>query len=388
MAAWDRRFQQQAIPHLRSPAVHHPHPEPFALLAAGGRDDLVASGGVSLPSTERFGRFVQGAVAAAGLQDVVVPVAAAGITLDDRGRASVTASDGSIRTGDRIVIATNHRQPVVPAGLRGLASDPRLVHADSADVAHTPHGGHVTIVGGGLSAAHLALGAIERGAQVTMLARRRLQVRRFDVHPTWLGPRRRGPFEAEPDPQRRRLLIDRARGGGSVPPRIRRHLEAAADRGRLVLRERVQVAGVEDVADRVRLCLDTGDELRSDQVWLATGGRVDVAADRLLQPLLAGHPLPVVGGLPDLGADLSWAGTNVHLAGAPAALVLGPTAGNLVGHRRAALRIAATIRGDDPARSDRLVTGASSCPEIPEHALAAAVDAPTLGALATSTARV
>jgi cation diffusion facilitator CzcD-associated flavoprotein CzcO len=34
MAAWNRRFAAQDIPHLRSPSVHHPHPDPFALLAA------------------------------------------------------------------------------------------------------------------------------------------------------------------------------------------------------------------------------------------------------------------------------------------------------------------------------------------------------------------
>jgi hypothetical protein len=387
MAAWDRRFRQQAIPHLRSPAVHHPHPEPFALLGTGSRDGLVTSGGVSLPSTDRFARFVRGTVAAADLQGTVQPVAASEITLDTAGRASVTGDDGSCWTGDRVVIATNHRQPIVPAALGGLDADPRLVQADQADVAHTPDGGHVTIIGGGLSAAHLALGAIERGARVTMLTRRRLLVRRFDVHPTWLGPRKRGPFEAEPDPHRRRMMIDRARGGGSIPPRVRRHLDAATKVGRLVLRERVAVISTHDTRDGVRLCLDDHDVIDCDQVWLATGGRVDVTADPLLQPLADRYPVQVADGLPDLAADLSWPGTNVHLAGAAAALVLGPTAGNLVGHRRAALRVASAIRGEDPARSDRLVTGPRSCPAIPEHALADAVNAPTTGVLAAATAQ-
>jgi len=385
MTAWDRRFRQQSIPHLRSPAVHHPHPEPFALLGSGGRDGLVSSGGVSLPSTERFAGFVQRTVVAGDLTDVIVPVRATGLALNGRGQASVTADDGSVWTGDRVVVATNHRHPIVPPSLRELASDHRLVHADDADVQHTPDGGHVTVIGGGLSAAHLALGAVERGARVTMLTRRRLMVRKFDVHPTWLGPRKRRPFEAEPDPHRRRVMIDRARGGGSVPPRIRRQLDAAVSEGRLDLRERVQIVAVDDASPGLRLCLDDGQDTVCDQVWLATGGRVDAAADPLLRPLLEAHPVDVADGLPNLAADLSWPGTNVHLAGAAASLVLGPTAGNLVGHRRAALRIVGAIRGDDPVRSDRLVTGPRSCPAIPEHALSDATHVPVSGVLVAAT---
>jgi hypothetical protein len=58
-AAWDDRFRRQDIPHLRSPAVHHPHPDPFALLGAGGAEGLVPSGGTKLPTTARFARFVR-----------------------------------------------------------------------------------------------------------------------------------------------------------------------------------------------------------------------------------------------------------------------------------------------------------------------------------------
>jgi glycine/D-amino acid oxidase-like deaminating enzyme len=361
LAAWHDRFRRQDIPHLRSPAVHHPHPDPFALLGAGGTDGLVRSGGTKLPSTARFASFVEQLVDDADLRSVVHPTSATALRLEG-GRAVVHTEDGTVHRPGRIVLATNLRRPSLPAGLRALDGDPRLVPSERADVARTPAGGRVVVVGGGLSAAHLAIGAARRGAHVTLLARRRLTVRRFDVHPTWLGPKKRRPFEAEPDPDRRRDAIDRARGGGSVPHRARRELEACAEAGRLELRERGEIVEVQDAGGSLQLRCSDGAKLTTDEVWLATGGQLDVREDPLCRQLLDEHPTPIAGGLPELAADLSWPGTNVHLAGFSAALRLGPTSGNLVGHRRAALRVTAAIRGEDPDRADRISTGAGACP--------------------------
>jgi hypothetical protein len=365
LAAWDDRFRRQDIPHLRSPAVHHPHPDPFALLGAGGPEGLVPSGGTKLPTTVRFASFVRRVVDAAGLTSAVRPVAADRLELGSEGRVEVVDTDGVRHRPDRIVLATNHREPRVPAGLRPLDGDPRVRLPEQVDVTSTPDGAHVVVVGGGLSAGHLAIGAARRGAIVTLVTRRRLSVRRFDVHPSWLGPKKRRPFEAEPDPSRRRAAIDRARGGGSVPHGIRRELDRCAEAGLLQLRERVEVVDSAAAGARVRLVCSDDTVLHADEVWLATGGRLDVTTDPLCRTLAAAHPVRVADGLPELAPDLSWPGTNVHLAGFAAALRLGPTAGNLVGHRRAALRVGAAMRGEDPDRADRLTTGAGACPDAP-----------------------
>lgn len=370
-AAWDERFARQGIPHLRSPAVHHPHPEPFALLGAGGREGLVTSGGTTLPTTARFARFVADLVEQAGLADVVEPAAARTLDLDAAGRATVVDDHGVAHRADRVVLATNHRLPQVPDGLIGARATGRVRLSEEVDVRHTVPGSQVVVVGGGLSAAHLAVGAARRGATVTMVTRRRLMVRRFDVHPTWLGPKKLHPFAAEPDAQRRRAAIDHARGGGSVPHRMRRHLEECIVAGSLVLRERVEVAHVELGDDGAHLVLSDGHHLDATEVWAATGGRLDVTQDPLCASLLAARPVTVAGGLPELDADLAWPGTNVHLSGFATALTLGPTAGNLIGHRRAALRITAALRGLDPAKADRITTGAAACSALPARQLVA-----------------
>lgn len=362
MSAWDRRFSAQAIPHLRSPAVHHPYPEPFALLEHARGEGLVPSGGTQLPTTGCFASFIQCTVRDNGLDQVITAAGAAEISIDAAGRPTVTLDDGSIRRPERLIMATNARRPLIPAGLADALEDGRAVLGDAADVADTPNAGRVVVLGGGLSAAHLALGAVERGATVAMITRRRLAVRRFDTHPSWLGPKKRRPFEQEPDPSVRRRIIDGARGGGSIPHRIRRRLDLAIRDGRLELRERVCPVGAVPHGDALRLCLDDGSHVDTDALWLATGGAIDVTADPLCASLLARFPTPIAGGLPVLDPDLSWPGTRVHFTGFTTALTLGPTAGNLIGQRRAASRIGARVRGEDPVRADRIVTGAGACP--------------------------
>jgi hypothetical protein len=361
MAAWHQRFASQDIACLRSPAVHHPHPDAFALLAAG-HEGLVHSGGTHLPTTDRFRSFCDDLVTGAGLDRAVETATAVRLAVDDDGSPEVTLADGEVRRPHRVVLATNARRGVVPPAFRPFIDDPRVSHGDRADVRRTPPGGRVLVVGGGLSAAHLALGAARRGAQVTLVSRRRLAVRRFDVHPTWLGPRKRRPFEREPDPVARRRAVDRARGGGSIPARVRRELDACVAAGTMRILERSEITSV--VATPDHLAVDVGERtLEVDIAWLATGGRIDVAHDPMCSDLVAREATTIVDGLPELDADLSWPGTRVHLAGFAAALRLGPTAGNLVGHRRAAQRVLAGVLGADPDRADRVATGAGACPQ-------------------------
>lgn len=366
LSAWHGRFAAQAIPHLRSPAVHHPHPDPFALLGVTDEDQVIRSGGTSLPSTAAFARFCDQLVHHQRLAERLTATAATALEVDVSGRPTVQLADGTRRRPERVILAGNARRPIVPPAVDHLLGrDPRVATTASAHVADTPSGGHVVVVGGGLSAAHLALGAVARGAEVTLMTRRRLTVRRFDTHPSWLGPKKRRPFEAEPDPVTRRRMIDQARGSGTIPHAVRRRLDEAVAAGCLRVCERSLLERVDARDDALHVRASGGERWRADRLWLATGAPVDVAHDPLCRRLLADHPAARVGGMVDLDPDLSWPGTRVHLVGGAASLVLGPTAGNLVGQRRAASRITAAVRGVDPVSADRIATGAGACPTAP-----------------------
>ena len=365
LARWRRRFRAQGIPNLRSPAVHHPHPDAFALLGRADDHDLVRSGGVHLPTTALFDRFIDELVEDHALAPLVRADHVARIDVDRDGAPTVVTGSGEVVRAGQVIVATDRRvapdvmrDPDLPTG--------RVCGVDGADVADVRAGERVAVVGGGLSAVHLAIGAARRGAEVVLVARRSLEVRRFDTHPSWLGPARLREFRSVVDPAARHRAIVNARGGGTVPHRFRRELAELEDAGAVTCIERAELAAVRAGRDGIDIELrapgPASDRMRGlDRVWLATGGRVDVASDPLCGALVAGAPATLAGGLPDLDADLCWPGTRVHLLGASAGLVLGPTAGNLVGLRRGAQRIAAALAGEDPARADRAITGAGAC---------------------------
>lgn len=363
---WRERFDRQDIAVLRSPAVHHPHPDPFALLGRTCRTQLVRQAGTHLPTRAGFESFIDTLVDEFDLAEVVEARRAVNLEVDAAGRPSLALDDGEVDQPQHLVLATDPRRPVIPEPLHGLLDDPRLAIGHDADVRSAQDRERIVVLGGGLSAAHLALGAAARGAAVTLIARRRLEVRRYDVHPSWLGPHKLRPFEQEPDPHRRMRALTHARGGGTVPHGVRARLGEDIASGRIVLRERCTVTKAAAHRDRLELTLCDGVRVAADRVWTATGSQVDVGADRLLAPLLASGRTVVAGGLPDIQEDLRLPGTWVHLAGSAAGLRLGPTAGNLVGHRRAALRIRAAVTGLDPRRADRIATGRAACPSRPE----------------------
>jgi threonine dehydrogenase-like Zn-dependent dehydrogenase len=73
LAQWRRRFASLGIEHLRSPSVHHPHPDPYALstfAAEQGRTDELHHR-YGLPSTALFDDFCDRVIAESGLSGVV-----------------------------------------------------------------------------------------------------------------------------------------------------------------------------------------------------------------------------------------------------------------------------------------------------------------------------
>jgi hypothetical protein len=350
---WDRQFAWQDIAHLRSAAVHHPHQRPFELYEHAREDELVRRGQHRLPTTAGFRRFCDLLVDRAH-PGPVLPARATGLRPDGDGvLVGLAGADAPpVIRARRVVVATNHRRPATPPWV--AAAPGRVRHAGAVDVRQVCPGRRVLVVGGGISAAHLVVGAVERGAEVVHVVRRRLRQRPFDTDPGWLGPRQLAGFHAEHDRARRRRLVDVARDGGSVPSWLVRRMDEAVAAGGVVRHEGTEVVGVAAVASsrgpagavEVTLGGAVDGRVRVDEVWCATGAVVDVTCDPLVAPLLDRTAAGVHAGMPTLDDDLSLPGTRVHLHGGGAALVLGPVAGNLVGHRRAAALTCAAVHRD------------------------------------------
>lgn len=343
LTEWDSMFARQDIRWLRSPAVHHPGLDPYDYLG------FAANHGTSSPLTYQqpcsatfsmFCRAVSGRLPVAMISAQVVSIGDGYVGLDD----------GRHLAASTVIVAANRRtrRHLV---CEGDAID-QVVHGDDVDVSDARPGERIGVVGGGLSAAHLAGGAARRGATVEWFVRRSLRVSEFDTDPGWLGPKHLEGFRRLCSGDRRRT-IDAARDGGSVPAWMLDEVLAAVASGSIVLCESTEVTSVEMASD-ARLALSwrsraaarevTGRTGRSelDRVWAAIGTTFDVTTDPLLAGPVARAGVEVHGGIPEVDATLRIPGLRapaVHVMGAYAGLVLGPSARNLAGARSAARAI-------------------------------------------------
>lgn len=346
---WQAQFAALGIGRLRSPLVHHCDVEPMTLSAFTQRrerhPELFAPYGS--PSSSLFLDFSAQLIEDAGIGDVVQPTSLRAVR-PDGARLHVELADGTQLDARAVVIATNPGHPRCP---RWAIDHPRIRHTATLTALDAAPGARWVVVGGGLSAAHVAVGAAERGAAVTLVARRALRTSEFDTDPGWLGPKYLDAFEAEPSWTHRLEMVLAARDGGSVPPWMLDALRARVTEGSLELVEERSVVAAEP-GEPVRLDLDDGRCLVADQVVLATGTRPDISADVALAPLVtADNALPE--GIPVLGADLSWCHPALFVMGRLAVLQLGPTAGNLSGARFGARRVTVALAGHRPRPSRR-----------------------------------
>jgi cation diffusion facilitator CzcD-associated flavoprotein CzcO len=328
---WARQFRRLAIDRLRSACVHHPDPDPYALLkfaqCRGRLGEL--HGSIGSPGTALFADFCRSLIERHDLDRALIRARATDLRPD-----GVITLDGRQRLRARyVVVATNPARPHIP-GFAGLHSD----HLDLDDVELS--GWRILVVGGGMTAAGLALTAARRGATVDLMSRRHLVQRDLDVEPMWLG-RALPAFHRVGDPLLRARIVRQARGGGSIPPGVRAEL---ADTDRLRLHEDCRIESIEPTDAGFAVLANCG-VLPVDFVWLATGHRVHVRNEPVLRRF---GRLQAVDGLPVTDPDLSVPGTRVSVCGGLAALGVGPTARTLPGARMAAERICAAITGRLP----------------------------------------
>jgi len=349
ISRWKQQFAALEIPHLRSPAVHHPDPNAFALrkFAESRPHELFAP--YDLPGTQLFEDFCQHVIRVWQLQEQVVPLAVQSITPLPhlvRSRFRLCLQDGQEVIARRVVLATNSAQRQIPDWVNEIPMYPpdRLCHSQTIDLRKLSLAGkRVLIVGGGLTSGHLALGAISRGAKVHLLIRRRLAEKLFDAEPGWLGPKYLKDFFAQSDWQRRFTMIQQARNGGSMTPAIATQLRRQVRSGNIKIDENCQIVKAEWLGESWHVQCSDGSQHECDYIWLSTGTKFDVTTEPLLKDTLATYPIPIIQGLPVLDTCLRWPGCELFIMGGLAALQIGPTARNLSGARMACEKIVPAI---------------------------------------------
>jgi FAD-NAD(P)-binding len=353
MSQWNRQFAAFEIPHLRSPAVHQPDPNPHALrtFAESRSNELFQP--YDLPGTELFRDFCQETIRRWELADCVYPAQVVRIEpfkdSNGRSRFCLQLANGQSIIARRVVIANGGAVPNVPEWVGQISThypSDRLLHSHQVDLRGSRlQGERILIVGGGLTSGHLALGAIDRGAQVLLMSRRNVYEKLFDADPGWIGPKYLKGFWAEPDLQTRWQTIQQARNGGSMTPSVLSQLRRLEREGKIVFYEQCGVSQAAWRDDGWQVHCDNSalheciHHQTIDRIWVATGSRLDARNHPLLKDVLDAYPIEVVNGLPVVDEHLRWQGCELFIMGGLAALQVGPSARNLSGARATSDRI-------------------------------------------------
>jgi cation diffusion facilitator CzcD-associated flavoprotein CzcO len=197
--------------------------------------------------------------------------------------------------------------------------------------------GTVAVLGGGATAAQLALALAERHpGRVVMLSRHPQRVHPLDADPEWLSPEGLRGFVSA-DLAGRRELLRVVRHRGSVPRDVALRLSEASSAGTLRMLRGEVVRASREASGGIRLDLGAGAApLVVDRVVLATGFEPVLPGGAWLERTAAALGLPrTPEGMAVIGPRLEWA-PGLHVSGALADLQIGPFARSIAGGRRAA----------------------------------------------------
>ena len=351
---WDCFSQSAGMRFMRSPAVHHLDLDPYSLFrSVGGKRKSRGKGlfaaPYSRPLLSLFNDHSASVIDKHGLAALHTCAAVSRLHIEDDHVRVVLEGRGE-RLAKRVVLAIGASgRPLWPAVARSLQAQGGRVHhvfdpqapLQPAQLSPAGVGGRVGVLGGGITAAQLAIRLAEAGQQVTVLARHAPRVHTFDSDPGWIGPKNMRDFLACSDLAARRKMITAARHRGSMPADVHKSLGRAMRQGTV----QWQVDEVTDGAVRadggLTLTLAAGAvPLQLDGLALATGFSAGRPGGSLVDWLVDTYDLPVAAcGFPVVDEQLRWH-PRVSVMGALAELELGPTARNITGARRAAERIA------------------------------------------------
>lgn len=350
LSQWQQQFAGQQIPYLRSPAVHHPDPNPHQLRTFAEKRHNELFPPYDRPGTKLFKDFCDEVIRRWKLADKIYPAKVIQILPtkhSSRSRFQLVLDTGETIIARRVVLATGSDKVQFPNWVDCITSDypsDRLCHSQQVNLNQLKLiGERILIVGGGLTSGHLAKGAINLGATVTLMTRKQLQEKIFDADPGWLGPKYLKDFHAQTNWYVRYQQIQQARNGGSMTPEMMLQLRKASHEGKISINECCQIRDAQWQDNLWQIsCLDDS-KYQFNRIWLATGTRFNVTEHPLLQNVLEAYTTEIINGLPVLDEYLRLPKSNFFIMGGLAALQIGPVARNIGGGKMACQRIVPAI---------------------------------------------
>lgn len=343
---WRTCTDTVGMTHLRSPSVHHLdlHSQSLLHFAAVRQPEEpgLFAGPYNRPSLALFNAHCDHVVETFGLDQLHIRDRAMTGTADRNG-VEVHLSSGRTISARNVILAVGAgEQPEWPDW--APRSHPRIQHVFDPEFDGWPSSPEtVVVVGGGVSAAQLALRLRREGHEVQIVSRHALREHRFDSEPGWLGPKFMKGFSRVRDVDRRRALITEARHRGSVPPAVGLALCGAIAKNQIHWHED-EVESLDTGPGGLAVHLAHQGELNADRILLATGFAPERPGEEFVDSLIASASLPCAAcGYPVVDPALRWH-PRLRVLGPLAELELGPVARNIAGARRAGDRLVDTTK--------------------------------------------
>ncbi|MFZ3591546.1 FAD/NAD(P)-binding protein [Bacillus sp. DJP31] len=352
LANWKHCTNKIAMPFLRSPFIHHIDIEPFSLqrYARNRKSEETAFyGRYKRPSLEIFNDHCSSIIHSYGLMDSWHKGYVTKLSKEEA-HWKIEVNHSDYIHGANVILALGlNEQPRWPEWAYELKekAHPHIFHIfdgrlGSLHDLEPP----VTIVGGGITAAHTALHLADIfPGKVTLVKRHPFKVHAFDSDPGWLGPKYMNDFKSTNDFGQRRQMIVGARNKGSIPRELCVKLVRASRTNKLkILDEDITKTEFNSISSDITISFKDSDEtLKMKTIILTTGFEQSLPGKALLEPLIAEHQLQCsMCGYPIVDQNLKWS-ENLYVAGALAELEIGPTARNISGARKAAEAIVSSL---------------------------------------------
>ncbi|WP_173917184.1 FAD/NAD(P)-binding protein [Halobacillus sp. Marseille-Q1614] len=345
---WKRMTGRVGMEYLRSPSVHHLHPDPYSLKSFAQSHDYAGGfkGYYKRPRLDMFNDHCDQLFKGVELSDCWENDRAVSLTRQGEQWKISTASHREIVSKQVVLALGVNDQPHYPDWAKPLHKKaPHLIgHIFSEqdmkafDASKPP-----AIVGAGITAVHLAIKcSLESSSPVSIIKRHPFRIEDFDSDPGWLGPKYLSSFNRVSSYEKRRTIIQKARNRGSVTQSIYSLLK------RLEAQEKIKIitADIESARvcnEKINLKLEKKGELLAESLLLATGAASCLPGKELLEQTIQEHRLPCAPcGFPIINKQLEWT-AGLFTAGALAELEIGPAARNIAGARKAAQRIVQAI---------------------------------------------
>lgn len=337
-----------SMPYLRSPSVHHIDVNPFSLekysKQAGYHKVSHFYGYYDRPSLEMFNDHCDSLFQELDILKCWHKGNAAGLKKHKDYWIVKTAEGKKIKT-EKVVLAIGlSEHPYWPEWAEKSNKDETSIyHIFQKNVPDLERISlPVSIIGGGISAAHTALSLSEKyPGQTSIIFRRDLKVHTFDSDPGWQGPMYMNKFNQINDYSLRRNTIIEARHKGSLTKELYLGLKSAEKSGKIkLIKNEVEFY---DFAQK-KLHFKSGEQYDAKSIILATGFHSSPPGMDWLKGLVEHENLKCAKcGYPIVSTEtLEWA-EGLFVMGPLAELEIGPVARNIAGARRATERILRAI---------------------------------------------